>query len=94
MGTMTEYAPPLRDIRFVFEELCDVSNLLSIDEFDHVEADMVFAVLDEVGRFAAEVIAPTNVDGDQIGARWIAGSDTDDGWAAVSTPESFRVAYD
>ena len=90
---MTEYAPPLRDIRFAFDEVCDLPSLLKLDEFDHVETDMVFAVLDEVGRFAAEVIAPTNVDGDQIGAQWIAGSDTDDGWAAVSTPESFRSAY-
>ncbi len=69
---MTEYAPPLRDIRFAFDEVCDLPDLLELDEFDHVETDMVFAVLDEVGRFAAEVIAPTNVDGDQIGARWIA----------------------
>ena len=90
---MTEYAPPLRDIRFAFDEVCDLPSLLKLDEFDHVETDMVFAVLDEVGRFAAEVIAPTNVDGDQIGAQWIAGADTDDGWAAVSTPESFRSAY-
>ena len=90
---MTEYAPPLRDIRFAFEEVCDLPSLLAIEEFNHVEADMVFAVLDEVGRFAAEVIAPTNVDGDQIGAQWISGTDTDDGWAAVTTPESFRAAY-
>ena len=90
---MTEYAPPLRDIRFAFDEVCDLPGLLGINEFDHVETDMVFAVLDEVGRFAAEVIAPTNVDGDQIGAQWIAASETDDGWAAVSTPESFRNAY-
>ena len=90
---MTEYTPPLRDIRFVFDEVCDLPSLLKLDEFDHVETDMVFAVLDEVGRFAAEVIAPTNVDGDQIGAQWIPGADTDDGWAAVSTPESFRSAY-
>lgn len=90
---MTEYAPPLRDIRFAFDEVCDLPSLLKLDEFDHVETDMVFAVLDEVGRFAAEVIAPTNVDGDQIGAQWTPGADTDDGWAAVSTPESFRSAY-
>ena len=90
---MTEYAPPLRDIRFAFEEVCDLPSLLAIDEFNHVEADMVFAVLDEIGRFATEVIAPTNVDGDQIGAQWIAGTDTDDGWAAVTTPDSFRAAY-
>ncbi len=90
---MTEYAPPLRDIRFAFEEVCDLPGLLAIEEFDHVEADMVFAVLDEVGRFAAEVIAPTNVDGDQIGAKWVSGTDTEDGWAAVTTPDSFRAAY-
>jgi len=93
MDSMTEYAPPLRDIRFVFEDICDLPSLLTIEGFDHVESDMVYAVLDEVGRFAAEVIAPTNVDGDQIGAQWVPGTDTDDGWAAVTTPESFRSAY-
>ena len=72
---MTEYAPPLTDIRFVLEDVCDLPELLQQDDFNHVEADMIFAVLDEVGRFAAEVIAPTNVDGDQIGAQWHAGND-------------------
>ncbi len=90
---MTDYAPPLRDLRFVLDEVCDLPGLLAQDDFAHVEADMVFAVLDEVGRFAAEVIAPTNVDGDRIGAQWIAGTVTADGWAAVTTPESFRSAY-
>ena len=55
---MTEYAPPLTDIRFVLEDVCDLPELLQQDDFNHVEADMIFAVLDEVGRFAAEVIAP------------------------------------
>jgi alkylation response protein AidB-like acyl-CoA dehydrogenase len=93
MGDMTEYAPPLTDIRFVLEDVCDLPGLLQQDDFNHVEADMVFAVLDEVGRFAAEVIAPTNVDGDQIGAQWHAGNDESDGWAHVTTPDSFRSAY-
>ena len=90
---MTEYAPPLTDIRFVLEDVCDLPELLQQDDFNHVEADMIFAVLDEVGRFAAEVIAPTNVDGDQIGAQWHAGNDETDGWAHVTTPDSFRSAY-
>lgn len=90
---MTEYRPPLRDIRFALDEVCDLDRLLIQTEFEHVDADTVFAVLDEVGRFSAEVIAPTNVDGDRIGATWISGADTDDGWAKVVLPESFRAAY-
>src|SRR5690606_26851839 len=47
--------------------------------------DLVAGLLEEAGRFAAEAIAPTNVDGDRIGS-------TLDGDQVV-TPDSFKRAY-
>ncbi len=86
---MTTYEPPLRDLRFALDEIADLPGVLQADLFNHVDADTVHVVLEEVGRFIAEVIAPTNVDGDQIGTVWSAGDDR----GVVTTPDSFKKAY-
>ena len=83
---MSEYRPPLRDIRFVMEEVADLGAITSTELFGHADADTIHEVLAEVGRFMAEVVAPTNRDGDTIGAEF-----RPDG--TVVTPESFRNAY-
>ncbi len=84
-ASVTDYRPPLRDIRFVLDEIADLPSLLESDEFEHLDTETVHLVLEEVGRFMAEVVAPTNVDGDQIGTVW------NDG--VVTTPDSFKKAY-
>ena len=84
---MTEYAPPTDDIRYVMTHVADLAGILATERFGHVDADSMNAVLDEVGRFMAEEVAPTNVDGDRIGAQW-----QPDG--TVVTPDSFKPAYD
>ncbi len=84
---MTNYSPPVDDIRFVIDHVVDLDDLLTAPRFEGIDAETVSLVVAEVGRFMADVIAPTNRDGDQIGARR-----TDDG--RVETPESFRAAYD
>ncbi len=83
---MTEYAPPLRDIRYVLDEMSGFPDLLETDRFGHVDQDTVQMVLGEVGRWIADVVAPTNVDGDTIHTTW-----HEDG--SVVTPDSFKVAY-
>ena len=83
---MTDYAPPLRDIRYVLDEVSGFPELLGTDRFGHVDADTVHMVLAEVGRWIAEVVAPTNVDGDTIHTTW-----QEDG--SVITPDSFKPAY-
>ncbi len=83
---MTDYAPPMRDIRFVLSDVVDLDNVLSGSAFDSADSETVYAVLEEAGRFIAEVIAPVNVEGDTTGAKWLDGE--------VRTPESFRAAYD
>ena len=83
---MSDYTPPLRDIRFVMNEVAGLGDVVATDLFSHVDTDTIDEVLAEVGRFMAEVIAPTNRDGDTIGATW----HTD---GSVTTPDSFKPAY-
>jgi 3-(methylthio)propanoyl-CoA dehydrogenase len=84
---VTNYSPPLEDIGFVLDHVVGLEDLLGADRFEGIDRETVLMVLGEVGRFMAEVVAPTNRDGDQIGARL--GPD-----GQVVTPESFRAAYD
>ena len=83
---MSDYTPPLKDIFFVLDQIANVGDLASLDAFsESFDAEMVEPVLEEVGRFMAEVVAPTNVDGDTIMTKWVEGD--------VITPDSFKSAY-
>ena len=86
LGVVTDYAPPLRDIRFVLDEVAGLPGLLTTERFGHVDLDTVHLVLEEVGRFMAEVVAPTNRIGDQEGA--VLHPD-----GTVTLPAPFKVAY-
>ncbi len=68
------------------DHVADLGSIVSSERFGHVDADTIHEVLAEVGRFMAEIVAPTNRDGDTIGAHWQA-----DG--SVTTPPSFKPAY-
>ena len=89
---MSNYTPPTDDIRFVMNHVADLDGILSTERFGHVDIDSIDAVIEEVGRFMAEEVAPTNVDGDRIGSQWHAGEGGEP--ATVVTPDSFKVAYD
>lgn len=83
---MDGYRAPLDDIRFTLDHVVPLATLSSLPTFAHADADTLAALLDEAGRFAEEVVAPTNRDGDREGAR------VQD--AGVVTPDSFHSAYD
>lgn len=83
---MTDYAPPIDDIQFVMDKVVGMEDLLTADRFDGIDAETVSMVVSEVARFMAEVVAPTNRDGDQIGS--LRGEDGE-----VVTPPSFGPAY-
>lgn len=89
---MSDYTPPTEDIRYVMEHVADLDGILSTDRFAHVDRDSIDAVIEEVARFMAEEVAPTNVDGDQVGSTWHPAEDG--GHATVVTPESFKPAYE
>jgi alkylation response protein AidB-like acyl-CoA dehydrogenase len=82
---MDGYRAPLDDIRFTLDHVVPLATLASLPPFAHADRETLAALLDEAGRFAEEVVAPTNRAGDQEGARIVDGG--------VVTPESFRVAY-
>jgi alkylation response protein AidB-like acyl-CoA dehydrogenase len=79
---MPSYTPPARDTRFVLTEL------LRIDEQAEwgVDRELVDTIVDEAGRFAADIIAPLNRTGDEHGCTRHA-----DG--SVTTPSGFPEAY-
>jgi alkylation response protein AidB-like acyl-CoA dehydrogenase len=83
----TDYTPPIRDMAFVLEHVTDLTALSKLDGFEHADLETVRGALEEAGRFMAEVMAPTNRIGDEVGA-------VHDGDASVTTPEGFKDAYD
>ena len=80
------YVPPLRDIRFVLEQLVDLDGLSKLEAFGHADPETVFGVIEESGRFMADVVGPLNRVGDTAGS-------TLDGDGQVTTPPGFREAY-
>ncbi len=84
---MSDYKAPLRDIRFVLNEVFEVSKLWAgmPDLAGHVDEDTANAVLEEAGKVAASLIAPLNRSGDEQGCSWHD--------AVVTTPAGFAAAY-
>jgi alkylation response protein AidB-like acyl-CoA dehydrogenase len=86
---MPHYTPPLRDLQFVLHELLDaVPTLKAIPAYADLDVQTFNAVLEEGGKFAAEVIQPLNLSGDQEGCA------LDKTTHAVTTPKGFRTAYE
>ncbi|AKH41553.1 hypothetical protein FHS61_002041 [Altererythrobacter atlanticus] len=83
---MTDYIPPARDIRFVLKELLDLESHQALPAFAMVDEDLVDTIIDEAGRFCAEVLAPLNRVSDEQGCTRAA-----DG--SVKTPGGFAEAY-
>ena len=83
---MTDYLPPLRDIRFVLEQLADLQGLSKLEAYEHADPDTVLGVVEESGRFMADVAGPLNRVGDTAGSVL-----DEDG--TVTTPPGFREAY-
>ena len=67
---MTTYAAPIRDMKFVINELVGLGQISALPGCEEVTADLVDAVLEEAGKFAAGVLDPLNKSGDLTGARF------------------------
>ena len=86
---MPIYNPPLRDMQFVLHELLDVGSALkAMPKHADVDADTINAVLEEGGKFAAEVVFPLNISGDAQGCK------LDRDTHEVTPPDGFKAAYD
>ncbi|MBI3157268.1 MAG: acyl-CoA dehydrogenase C-terminal domain-containing protein [Burkholderiales bacterium] len=85
---MPQYTPPLRDMQFVMHELLDVAAVLkTLPRHQEIDAETLDAVIEQAGKFAAEVIFPLNASGDAEGCR------LDPKTHEVSAPKGFRQAY-
>ncbi|MCB2069239.1 MAG: acyl-CoA dehydrogenase C-terminal domain-containing protein [Ottowia sp.] len=85
---MPSYTPPLRDMQFVMHEVLGVvDELKAIPQHADLDADTLNAVLEEGGKFAAEVTQPLNLSGDSEGCTL--NKETHE----VTTPKGFKEAY-
>ena len=82
---MSEYLAPLKDIRFVMQDLAGLDQVVSLPGCEEATPDVVDAILEEAAKFSSGVLSPLNYPGDQDGARW---KDT-----VVTTPPGFKEAY-
>ena len=82
---MTDYTPPLKDMLFNIHELSGLERVLQLERFADFDNDVVNQVVDEAGKFAAEVLSPLNIPGDEAGCKVV-----DNG---VIAPPGFGDAY-
>ena len=85
---MPSYNPPLRDMQFVLHEVLKVTEEFKVmPPHADIDADTINAVLEEGGKFAAEVTFPLNISGDTEGCV------LDKSTHEVKTPAGFKQAY-
>ncbi len=82
---MDTYSAPINDVRFALECHGNLSAVMDLPDYKETSCELVDAILDAAGKFAAEVIAPLNRPGDIEGCRYENG--------VVYTPAGTVEAY-
>ena len=80
------YRAPLKELRFVLEQLLDVQQLSQFERYREYSSELTGSILEQAARFAEEVLAPINALGDRVGAQFSDG--------VVHMPAEFRSAYE
>ncbi|WP_073956502.1 acyl-CoA dehydrogenase [Thalassospira sp. TSL5-1] len=83
---MTDYSPPIDDIRFILRHVIGLDHIAGIPAFADATPETIDAILDEAGKLAASHLAPLNRTGDKQGAHL-----QPDG--TVKTPDGWQNAY-
>ena len=82
---MATYTAPLRDLRFVYEELFDAEEITALEAYRDATPDLVSAIYEEGAKLCQNELFPLNRSGDEEGCHFENGN--------VRTPEGFRSAY-
>ncbi|MCS7181516.1 MAG: acyl-CoA dehydrogenase [Thermoanaerobaculum sp.] len=75
----------MRDVTFQLFDWLPTEKLLQTERFSQWTRQDLEMVLEEANKLAAQVLAPTNREGDRVGAKFVDGR--------VVMPEGFREAY-
>ncbi|MBJ7441973.1 MAG: acyl-CoA dehydrogenase [Sphingopyxis sp.] len=79
------YTPPTTEQLFVLDHIARIDAMAAHEKFAAATPDMVEAIVNGIGEFAAEVYAPLNRVGDVQNPKWEDGK--------VTMPPGFREAY-
>jgi alkylation response protein AidB-like acyl-CoA dehydrogenase len=83
---MPGYDAPIREVRFLLEDVFDYEqNTSCLPSFEDATLDVVMAVLDGAAEFAQGVLVPINLPGDKEGCHFNEG--------VVTTPKGYKEAY-
>jgi len=82
---MSAYVAPLKDQKFVMNELAGLAAVAKLPGCEEATPDTVDAILEEAAKFANGVLDPLNQTGDREGSVWKDGK--------VTTPKGFKEAY-
>jgi hypothetical protein len=82
-----QYQAPINDIRFFLFDVLGIDQLQEFEHYSEATPDLIVAILEEMGKFAAGVIQPTNKIGDEQGCSY------DPQTHEVTTPDGFKEAY-
>ena len=82
---MSIYNAPVKDMRFVLQELANVGEIGTLPGWEDVTPELVESVLTEAGKFGREVLDPLNRAGDTQGARLEQNK--------VTPPQGYAEAY-
>ena len=79
------YQAPVDDIMSALNNAVGLPKLMAQGVYDGLDADTIRAVIEEAGKFGAEVLDPINKAGDRAGSKLVDGR--------VVTPEGWKQAY-
>jgi len=83
---MAAYKAPLRDIRFLLNNVFDAGQLFaSMPDTTEITDDLIAAIVEAAGKIAEGLLAPINSSGDAEACHFESGT--------VTTPKGFKEAY-
>ncbi len=80
------YKAPIRDMQFIYDEVLNIDQYADLGTFAEATKETRDVILEEMGKFCEQVLAPLNHVGDTEGC-----IRHEDG--SVTTPKGFKEAY-